>query len=111
MSRSRSGDLDITKNIRLIEWLKSEILNRVAETFSLLVSGTKASQETLVDCLSSIIVACYLLARRLGIHYALIDQKIHEKIRLGIIEENDIEKSYGDLSDLQQHLKQSDIDP
>lgn len=107
MARGRSRDFDITKNIRLIEWLKSEMLNSVAQIFTLLSSGAKASQEALAGCLGNIIVACYLLGKRLGIHYALIDETIEDQIRLGIIEGNDIEQSYGDLSELQQHLRDS----
>ena len=110
MARGRSGDFDITKNIRLIERLKSQMLNSVAEVFTMLASGAKASQEALAGCLGKIIVACYLLGRRLGIHYALIDQTIEDQIRLGIIEGNDIEQNYGDLSELQQHLRDSRTD-
>ena len=72
MSRVRSGDFDITKNIRLIEWLKCQMLNSVAEIFNMLASGAKASQEALAQCLGNIIITCYLLGKRLGIHYALI---------------------------------------
>ncbi len=104
MLRRKAGEFDITKNIRLIEWLKSEMLSWVARLFSLLAGGAKASQESLAACLGNIIVACYLLGKRLGIHYALIDQTMEDQIRLGIIEGNDIEQSYGDLSELQQHL-------
>lgn len=110
MARGRAGDFDITKNIRLIEWLKSQMLNSVARIFTMLASGAKVSQEALASCLGNIIVACYLLGRRLGIHYALIDQTIEDQIRLGIIEENEIEKNYGDLSELQQHLRDSGVD-
>ena len=82
----RAGDFDITRNIRLIEWLKSEMLNSVAKVFSLLAGSTKSSQEALIGYLGDIIVACYLLGKRLGIHYALLDQTIEDQIRLGIIE-------------------------
>ncbi len=111
MARGRARDFDITRNIRFIEWLKSEMLNSVAKLFTMLASGAKASQEAMAGCLGDIIVACYLLGRRLGIHYALLDEIIEDNIRLGIIEGNDIEKSYGDLSELQKHLKNSQIEP
>ncbi len=110
MSRVRSGDFDITKNIRVIEWLKCQILNLVAEIFNMLASGAQASQEALARCLGKIIINSYLLGKRLGIHYALIDQAIEDQLRLEIIEDNDIEQSYGDLSELQQHLRDSRTD-
>jgi hypothetical protein len=98
-------ELDIAKNVRLIEWLKSEILTSVAELFHMLVSSARVSQDSLADCLASIIVASYLLGKRLGIHLGVIEQKIANKIRLGILEEHDIERAYGDLSELKQHIK------
>lgn len=101
----RDRDLGITKNIRWLEWLKSELLTSVADLFRILASGGKASQEVLADCLASIIIACYLLGKRLGIHFALIDQKVGDKVRLGILEEHDVEINYGDLSALQQHMR------
>lgn len=97
---------DIAKNIRLIEWLKSEILSSVAELFKLLTNGIRGSQEALADCLASIIIVSYLLGKRLGVQYFVIDQKIEGKIRLGIVEEHDVEKDYGDLSALSRYLKE-----
>jgi hypothetical protein len=107
LGRESGRELDIAKNVKLIEWLKSEILSAVAELFRLLVSSARSSQDALVDCLASIIVGCYLLAKRLGINFIVIDQKVVSKIRLGILEEHDIEKDYKDLSALRQHIKDS----
>ena len=65
----------------------------------------KASQDALADCLASMIIAAYLLGKRLGIPFQVIENKIEGKIRLGIIEEHDVEKHYGDLTALGSHLK------
>ncbi|GEM_PF-106651 len=100
-------ELDIAKNVKIIEWLKSEVLMAVAELFRMLASSARVSSDSLADCLASIIVASYLLGKRLGIHFGVIEQKIANKIRLGILEELDIEKNYGDLSELKQHMKAS----
>ena len=80
-------------------------LNSVAEIFNMLASGAKASQR-LWQCLGNITLPA-ISGKRLGIHYALIDQAIEDQLRLEIIEDNDIEQSYGDLSELQQHLRDS----
>jgi hypothetical protein len=101
----KGGGLDIAKNIRLVEWLKSEILTSVAELYQLLAAGARVSQDALADCLASIITAAYLLGKRLGIPFAAIDSKIESKIRLGIIEEHDVEKHYGDLTALSEHYR------
>jgi len=101
-------EIDITRNIKIIEWLKSELLTDIANLFKALVNGMKEEvHDTVADTLSNIILICYLLGRRLGISYNLIEIKIHNKIKLGLIEENDVEKHYGDLSELSKHLDSS----
>lgn len=98
------NNIDVTKNIKMIEWLKSELLTTIASLYELLVKGAKGSQEALVDVLANIILVTYLLARRLGVNFARIDMKIADKIKLGVLESHKIEEWYGDLSDLKQYL-------
>lgn len=97
-------DTDITKNIRVIEFLKSELLTGVAALYQNLIKGTKVGQEVLVDILANLILVTYLLGKRLGIAAAVIDSKIMEKIRIGMIEDHETEKWYGDLSDLSEYM-------
>lgn len=97
-------DTDITKNIRVIEFLKSELLTGVAALYQNLIKGTKVGQEVLVDTLANLILVTYLLGKRLGIAAAVIDSKIMEKIRIGMIEDHETEKWYGDLSDLSEYM-------
>jgi NTP pyrophosphatase (non-canonical NTP hydrolase) len=103
----KGKEFDIAKNVRLVEWLKSEILTSVAELFKMLAGGMKETQDVIADCLASIILACYLLGKRLGIEFAAVDRKVEGKIRLGIIEEHDVETDFGDLSELSRHIKES----
>ncbi|NLD50510.1 MAG: hypothetical protein GX660_25490 [Clostridiaceae bacterium] len=98
-------EIDITRNIKIIEWLKSELLTDVASLFKVLVNGVKGEvHESVSDTLSNIILICYLLGRRLGISYNSIEMKIENKVKLGLIENHDVEKYYGDLSELSKHL-------
>lgn len=97
-------ETDITKNIRVIEFLKSELLTAVASLHQNLLKGTKLGQETILDILGNLILVTYLLGKRLGIAYSLIDSKVMEKIRIGMIEEHETEKWYGDLSDLHEYI-------
>lgn len=98
-------DIDITKNIKIIEWLKSELLTDIANLFKVLVSGMKQEMhEAVSETLSNIILICYILGNRLGISYNAIEIKIENKIKLGIIEKHNVEEYYGDLSSLSKHL-------
>lgn len=100
-------NVDITKNIRVIEWLKSEILTAIATLFQLLVKGVQNSQDAILDVLANIILVTYLLGKRLGFNFERIDEKLESKVRLGVVEEHKIEKWYGDLSKLLDYLKRT----
>jgi hypothetical protein len=103
-------EIDITRNIKIIEWLKSELLTDIAALFKILVNGAKEEvHEAATESLSNIILICYLLGKRLGISYNSIEIKIENKIKLGLVEEHDVEKYYGDLSELTKHLNCSRI--
>lgn len=102
------NQIDITRNVKIIEWLKSELLTDVANLFKALVNGFREEvSETLADTIANIILICYLLGKRFGINYRTIEMKIDSKIRLGLVENHDVEKYYGDLSELSKHLNVS----
>ncbi len=103
MSFDNNG-IDITKNIKIIEWLKSELLSSLASLFELLVKGIKGQQESIADILANVILVTYVLGRRLGINYSNLDVRIEDKIRLGVLEEHKLETWFGDLSSLRKHM-------
>lgn len=98
-------DTDITRNIRIIEFLKCELLTSVASLYGVLLKGTKVSREILLDTLANIILVTYILGKRLGLTYGIIDSKILDKIKIGKLEEHETEKWYGDLSDLYDYME------
>lgn len=101
-------EIDITRNIKLIEWLKSELLTDIANLFRVLVNGVHEEvHESASETLSNIILISYLLGKRLGISYNVIEMKIHNKVKLGLLENHDVERYYGDLSELSRHLESS----
>jgi len=72
------------------------------------VNGVREEvHESVAETLSNIILICYMLGRRLGVSYNSIEIKINNKIKLGIIENHDVEKYYGDLTELAKHLNSS----
>lgn len=100
----RDKGSDITKNVKIIEWIKNEILMSVSDLFNLLFKGVKSIDDALQDCIASIIMLSYLLGKRLGIDFYEIDYKIKQKVKQGIKEEHSIETWFGDLSDLEKHM-------
>jgi hypothetical protein len=103
--KNKNGNVDIGRNIKMIEFLKCELLNTVALLFETLLKSTKESQEMLLECLANIILTTYALGKRLGFDYKIIDKKVQEKAKLHIIEEHHLEKWYSELSSLNQYLK------
>lgn len=98
-------EIDITRNIKLIEWLKSELLTDMANLFRVLVNGIREEvHDSVAETISNIILISYLLGKRLGISYNAIEMKIHNKVKLGLVENHEVEKYYGDLSELSRHL-------
>ncbi|HHW43176.1 MAG: MazG-like family protein [Thermoanaerobacteraceae bacterium] len=94
-------DTNIAKNIRVIEWLKADLLASLAALFKGMLRG---SEERLLESLSGIIITCYVLGRRLGISFTRLDLKLENKLRQGIEEDHEMESWYGDLSALLAHL-------
>ena len=96
---------DVTKNVKIIEWMKKELILSVGDVFDLIFKGVKPLDEALQDTLANIIMITYLLAKRLGISFSEIDYKIKEKIRIGIDQNHSLESWYGDFSNLKKHME------
>ncbi|MGE5559925.1 MAG: MazG-like family protein [Chloroflexota bacterium] len=97
------GEIDIARNIRTIEWLKTELLAGVSGLFRAMLRG---SEEAITDGLSGLIISCYALARRLGYSFAKLDAKVEARVRMNISEGHEIEKWYGDLTALLRYFEE-----
>lgn len=95
---------DVTKNVKIIEWMKKELILSVGDVFDLIFKGVKPLDDALQDTLANIIMITYLLGKRLGISFSDIDYKIREKIKIGIDQNHSVENWYGDFSNLKKHL-------
>ena len=61
---------DVTKNVKIIEWMKKELILSVGDVFDLIFKGVKPLDEALQDTLANIIMITYLLAN--GIRYLIM---------------------------------------
>ena len=87
--------VDIARNIRVIEWLKTELLGTVSALFKAMI---KNSDEAIEDALASMVITIYVLARRLGISFAQLDIRVESKLRNAIKDKHEVEDWYGDLT-------------
>lgn len=98
----RTREIDIAKNLKIIEWLKAELVDSVGELFkTLLKAGTDARE----DALATIIIITYLLGRKVGINFYSLDMKVRNKLSISINKSYEIEQWNEDLLDLSNYLE------
>jgi len=83
------GEIDITKNIKMIELLKSQLLSNVSEMFNAMAEGIgqPAAQKN-TDALVNAVIISYLLAERLGVAYENFDKKLINKLKAGLAQDS-----------------------
>lgn len=101
-------DFNIISNVKIVEELKAELLCIIGDFYKLLVKGSNASEKAILECISGAIIILYILADRLGYSNRIVDEEIKKKLKLGIIEKDNIEVEGKDLSKLYNYLKQRD---
>lgn len=98
-----SHESEIVRKLRLIEWLKAELVGGVSRVFHAM---TKSTEHPVADALASVIVNCYVLGKRIGIDFSHMDEAINARIEQNIKQEIEVEKWYGDMSELKRHIRQ-----
>ncbi len=96
-------EVDIARRLQTIEWLKAELVGGVSALFKAML---KNGEDSTADALASVVMACYLLGRRLGVSFAHLDSKVQNKVKANISPPHDIEEWYGDFSALDHHLRE-----
>ncbi|MBE6065637.1 MazG-like family protein [Clostridium cochlearium] len=102
----KKDGLNIMRNIQIIENLKAELICIIGDFYKLLTKGSNVAQEALLDCISGAITILYILADRLGYSHTAVDENIKKKLKMGIIENDEVEIEGKDLSRLYTHLKE-----
>lgn len=79
--------LDITKNIKMIEILKCQILNGVADLHTSLINSVEPNERA--EIFADLVILIYILANKLGIDPSELENKINKKLKIGILDEKD----------------------
>ncbi|MCX7883485.1 MAG: MazG-like family protein [Caloramator sp.] len=98
-------DFDIMSNIKLIDSYKAYLLSSVSDLFTTMTKGNKGDIDDITDEIAEIIIFSYLIAKRLDLDYSIIDERIVKKLKIGILEENTVEREYQDYSRLISYMK------
>lgn len=97
-----SKDLDVAKRAKVIEWLKTEVLDHVSRLFKAMWEG---SSTRVGDSLASLIMSSYILGRRLGLSYRDLDDLLIDKLKKHKQEGHQLEDWYQDISTLEEHMR------
>lgn len=98
-------DMDIIKNIRTVEWLKSELLSSLAYLYEILIMDEDDNKKEISEVISNIILLSLLMGKRVGLSYEDVFNNLQNRIKLNIQKEHNIEKWYGDLSELLKFME------
>lgn len=104
----KKDDLNIMYSVKVIEELKADLLCIIGDLFKLLTKGSNVAHQAILDCISGGIIIFYLLADRLGYSHAVVDDNVLKKLKVGIIEKDEVEKDGRSLSKLYNHLKEKE---
>lgn len=82
------GELDITKKIKLIEQLKSQLLTDVSSLFANMAADD-VSTEGNINLLADIVIISYFLSNKLGTSFDGLDIKIKNKLKIALLNEEE----------------------
>lgn len=96
-------DSDILRKIRLVEGLKADLATSLAELYQTMAQSSP--QKAVTEALAQIVICAYVLGRRLGIDYNQMDEIVNEKLGHNMRKDPEVERWFGDLSQLRRHFK------
>lgn len=101
---SKTRDVDIVKNLKVIDWLKAELISSVGALFRAMVKGSEA---LILDCITGIIITTYVLGARVGIPFSRIDLNVKARLRDDGMKEHEVEKWFGDITNLRHYMEEN----
>ena len=97
----KKDNFNIMGDIKIIEEIKAQIICILGELFTLLTRGSNVAKDAIVNC-----ILLYILADKLGHSAIEVDETIKKSLKIGIVEEDNLEKQGGNLTKLFNHLKE-----
>ncbi|EGO65693.1 MazG-like family protein [Acetonema longum] len=98
-----SRESDLLYKIRLVEWLKADLVSHVGELFHAMAQN---SEKAIATALAAIIASCYVLGRRLGIDFSVLDATTQAWLSERNKKDQQVEKWLGDYAELESHFRQ-----
>lgn len=98
--------MNISTNLKAIDMIKGEILSEIANLYRSLADYDEISEyESITNQIATVIAMDYILARRLGVSFSSIDNKISELLTIAEENGHELELQFSDMSELKRFLK------
>ncbi len=98
--------MNISTNLKAIDMIKGEILSEIANLYRTLADYDETGEyDSVTNEIATVIAMDYILARRLGVSFAGIDNKISELLTIGEENGHELEIEFSDMSELKKYLK------
>lgn len=98
--------MNISTNIRAIDTIKSEILSELASLHKALAEYDEMGEyDSVINSIATIIAMDYILARRLGMSFASVDNKITELLTIAEEGGHELEVAFSDMSELKKYVR------
>lgn len=98
--------MNISTNLKAIDMIKGEILSEIANLYKTLADYDEMGEyDCVTNKIATVIAMDYILARRLGVSFAGIDNKISELLTIGEENGHELEIEFSDMSELKKYLK------
>ena len=91
-----SRESDLLYKIRLVEWLKAELVSHVGELFHAMAQNSE----------KAIATALAAMGRRLGIEFSALDATTQAWLTERNKKDQQVEKWLGDYAELESHFRQ-----
>lgn len=101
----KRDDFNIMADVKTIENLKAQLLCMIGQMYTLLTKGSNVEKEAILESISGSIILLYALGEKLGYSPLEIDQDMREKLKIGIVEEDYLEKQGRCLSKIYDNIK------
>lgn len=102
--RAHAREIDVAKNLKMIDWLKAEMVDALALLFKSLL---QKSSDAVCDALATLIILAYILGQKVGVGFAAVDTKIKNKLHLSLDDSLGGEEWQGNLSELLGYLEKT----
>ncbi len=98
--------MNISTNIHAVDTIKSEILSEVASLYRALAEYDEIGEyDSVINSVSTIIAMDYILARRLGMSFASVDNKLTELLTIAEEGGHELEVAFSDMSELKKYVR------